>query len=207
MSGAIKDETSWLLDFLRHGEPVGGRRYRGQMDDPLSEKGWAEMVRATAGDRPWTGLVTSPLSRCHAFAEHLARETGLPLALEPRFKEVGFGAWEGRTSDELNALEPGCVFDFKRDPVACRPAGAEPLADFYRRVSEGFETLLEGASGRHPLVIAHAGVMRMVLCHVLGLAPSHAYRLQIASAARMRIRVEVRGSQRHAALLYLGDRP
>jgi len=34
------------LDLMRHGEPVGGRRYRGQMDDPLSEKGWAQMRNA-----------------------------------------------------------------------------------------------------------------------------------------------------------------
>ena len=32
------------IDLIRHGEPVGGRRYRGgRMDDPLSEKGWAQM--------------------------------------------------------------------------------------------------------------------------------------------------------------------
>jgi alpha-ribazole phosphatase/probable phosphoglycerate mutase len=31
------------LDLLRHGESVGGRKYRGQTDDPLSEKGWAQM--------------------------------------------------------------------------------------------------------------------------------------------------------------------
>ena len=31
------------IDLIRHGEPVGGRRYRGQIDDPLSEKGWKQM--------------------------------------------------------------------------------------------------------------------------------------------------------------------
>jgi len=32
--------TTTTIDLLRHGEPVGGKRYRGQIDDPLSEKGW-----------------------------------------------------------------------------------------------------------------------------------------------------------------------
>jgi alpha-ribazole phosphatase len=31
--------VSTTLDLMRHGEPVGGRRYSGQIDDPLSEKG------------------------------------------------------------------------------------------------------------------------------------------------------------------------
>ena len=37
-----------LIDMIRHGEPVGGRRYRGQIDDPLSEKGWRQMWAAVA---------------------------------------------------------------------------------------------------------------------------------------------------------------
>ena len=34
------------IDLIRHGEPVGGRKYRGQTDDPLSEKGWEQMWKA-----------------------------------------------------------------------------------------------------------------------------------------------------------------
>jgi alpha-ribazole phosphatase/probable phosphoglycerate mutase len=29
--------------MIRHGESVGGRRYRGQLDDPLRDKGWRQM--------------------------------------------------------------------------------------------------------------------------------------------------------------------
>ena len=32
-----------VIDLIRHGEPVGGRRYRGHIDDPLSERGWQQM--------------------------------------------------------------------------------------------------------------------------------------------------------------------
>ena len=43
--------TPTTIDLIRHGEPVGGSKYRGQTDDPLSEKGWAQIARpsATAG--------------------------------------------------------------------------------------------------------------------------------------------------------------
>jgi alpha-ribazole phosphatase/probable phosphoglycerate mutase len=192
-----------LIDMLRHGEPVGGRRYRGQIDDPLSEKGWRQMRAATAGERPWTAIVSSPLARCRAFAEELAGQTGLPLRFDGRLKEVGFGVWEGRTPDELKALDPDSVFNFKRDPVAFRPEGAEALDAFHGRVTAAWEDLLAGHSGGHLLVVCHAGVMRMAMCRVLGMPPAHGYRIQVASAATARFRIEQKGALRHEALLHL----
>ena len=199
MSGA----SYTLIDMLRHGEPVGGRRYRGQTDDPLSAKGWAQMRAATAGERPWTVLISSPLSRCRAFAEELAAQTGLPLSIDARLSEVGFGVWEGKTAEQLKAVDPECVFNFKCDPVAYRPDGAEPLDLFHDRVVAALQAILAAHAGGHPLIIAHAGVMRMAICHVLGLPPAHAYRLQVGSAALARFRIERQGDRSHAALLHL----
>lgn len=196
-----------LIDMLRHGEPVGGRRYRGQVDDPLSDKGWRQMRAATAGERPWTAIVSSPLIRCRAYAEELAGQTGLPLAFDERLKEVGFGVWEGRTPDELKAIDPEAVFRFKLDPVAHRPQGAEALAVFYERVSAAYADLLDRHAGGHVLVVAHAGVIRMVMCRVLGMPPEHGYRIQVASAGLARFRSERNGDLRHEALLHLTAGP
>jgi alpha-ribazole phosphatase/probable phosphoglycerate mutase len=199
--------TTTLIDLLRHGEPVGGRRYRGQTDDPLSDKGWRQMRAATAGERPWTALVSSPLLRCRAYAEELAGQTGLPLAFDDRLKEAGFGVWEGKTADEIEAIDPGAVFDFKRDPVGCRPEGAEALEGFYSRVSAAYEDILARHAGGHVLMVGHAGVIRMVMCRVLGLAPEHGYRIQVASAAIARLRIEGRQGMRHETLLHLTPGP
>ncbi len=192
-----------LVDFLRHGEPVGGRKYRGQTDDPLSEKGWEEMRRAVDRVRPWQAIVSSPLARCRDFAQALALETGLSLSLEPRFKEVAFGAWEGKTPAELKAGDGDVIFNFKCDPVGNRPDGAEPLKRFYARVAAGYDDLLASHAGRHILVVAHAGVIRMVMCRVLGTPPEHAYRIQVGSAAMTRVRVEERRGRRLEQLLWL----
>lgn len=198
------DARSTLIDFLRHGEPVGGRRYRGQTDDPLSDKGWAQMRAATEAERPWQAIISSPMARCHAFAQWLAEATRLPLRVEERFKEVGFGVWEGLTADEIQREAPDGVFEFKRDPVGRRPSGAESLDAFHRRVSEAYEDLLLRYGGRHVLVIAHAGVIRMVMCHALGLAREQAYRINVGSASMARFRVEERAAGRLDTLLWLG---
>lgn len=195
-----------ILDLLRHGEPVGGRKYRGQTDDPLSEKGWAEMRAAVARRQRWTAIVSSPMARCIAFSEWLAGETGLPLETDARLKEVGFGEWEGRTPDELRARDPEIVFEFKRDPVARRLAGAEALDAFYARVGAALDAVLAKHAGGHVLVVAHAGVIRMALCRVLGIPPENAYRLLIASASVSRIQVEVRGERRFESVIFSSGR-
>jgi alpha-ribazole phosphatase/probable phosphoglycerate mutase len=204
--------TYTQLDFLRHGEPLGGRKYRGQTDDPLSEKGWAQMRGAVGEARPWQAIVSSPLSRCRAFAEALAAEMGVPLVMDDRLKEVAFGAWEGRTPADLKAEDPNLIFNFKRDPIGARPAGAEDLHGFQSRVAQAFDAMVEAYRGRHVLVVTHAGVIRMAICHVLGMPVAHAYRLQVGSAAMARFRVEEKPAGRLAQLLWLtpgqgGDGP
>lgn len=191
------------LDFLRHGEPIGGKRYRGQTDDPLSQRGWAQMCTATAGERPWMAIVSSPLTRCRLFAEWLAGVTGLPLSVDDRLAEVGFGIWEGRTAEEINKDAPDSVFDFKCDPLGHRPEGAEALEVFSARVVAAYEDIVRRHKGEHVLVVAHAGVIRMAVSHVLGLPPERAYRINVGSAGLARVRIEHRGRKRFDSLMWL----
>lgn len=72
------EKRTTTVDLLRHGEPVGGRKYRGQTDDALSETGWAQMRAAVDGHRPWDVIVSSTLLRCIEFARELAaRHAGI----------------------------------------------------------------------------------------------------------------------------------
>ena len=176
------------LDLMRHGEPVGGRRYRGQIDDPLSEKGWAQMQTAVGESLPWTRLVSSPLLRCRAFAETLADRHGLPLTLDDRLMEVGFGEWEGKSAVEIEQDAPGSLDRFKRDPVNARPAGAEPLADFHARVAAALDAILAQHQDQHVLLVGHAGVIRMAFAWALHVPLDHAYRIEVASAGLTRLR-------------------
>lgn len=178
------------LDLIRHGEPVGGRKYRGQVDDALSEKGWAQMEAALGETWPWTQLVSSPLVRCHAFAEKLARTHGVPLAADDRLREVGFGVWEGRSAAEIELAFPGSLQRFKADPVNARPQGAEPLETFRARVAAGLEATLAQFSGQHVLIVCHAGVIRMALAWALQIPLIHAYRIEVASASITRLRFD-----------------
>ncbi len=181
-------DTTTQIDFLRHGEPLGGKRYRGQIDDPLSETGWAQMWKAVGDAAPWQHIVTSPLSRCQAFATALAERHGLPVVSDARLMEIGFGHWEGRTAEQLRSEDPQQLERFYHDPVNARPHGAEPLADFYARVVAGCNDLVQRFQNQRVLVISHAGVIRAVVAHVLDAPLKSTYRVDVAYATITRIR-------------------
>jgi len=177
------------IDILRHGEPEGGRRYRGHgIDDPLSALGWRQMWAAVGEDWPWEVVYSSPMARCRPFAEELASRTGAPVTVDERLKEVGFGAWEGKTGAEIRTFDPDEIRRFYADPVANRPAGAEPLDSFRARVGGAIADILEQQVGRRVLVVAHAGVMRATVSWLLQAPLQAMYRLDIPNAAILHIR-------------------
>lgn len=191
------------IDLIRHGQPVGGRRYRGQLDDPLSDTGWEQMWQAVGDFTGWDAIVSSPLLRCKEFAQALGDRHHIPVATDPRLKEVGFGAWEGRSRAEVQAAHPDDYARFYRDPVGWRPAGAEPLPAFVTRVADAFDDLVVHHRGLAVLVVGHAGVIRAVLAHALQIPLSSLYRIQVANAGVTRLEV-VDGAS--ASLVFHGGR-
>lgn len=176
------------LDLIRHGTPEGGNRYRGHsIDDPLSEKGWQQMNHAVEGLVPWDVIVSSPMKRCSAFAQSYAVKHHLQLSIDDDLKEIGFGAWEGRSSAEVLAEDPAAIHNFYHDPVTYRPDGAEPVDAFLSRVGDCLESITEKFTDKRILIVAHAGVLRAAIAHTLGAPASAMYRISIGNAAIINI--------------------
>lgn len=186
-----------FVDLLRHGQPEGGSRFRGRLDDPLSDLGWAQLRQATVGGG-WDAVATSPLGRCRAFAEDYAGRHRLPLAVVDEFAEVGFGAWEGRSKEDIARSDPEALARFRADPVHARPPGAEPLDGFLARVAMGWERLSE-LSGERLLVVCHAGVIRAGVALALSMPADTIYRLDVSLAHFTRLRL---GDGGHRSLVF-----
>lgn len=184
-----------IIDLIRHGEPEGGRAFRGHsINDPLTEKGWQQMWDAVGEDAPWDQIVTSPLERCQAFAEALMDVYKIPCDTEDNFKEVGFGNWEGKTPDEIKEDNLKEYQDFYLDPVNCRPAGAEKLNAFIKRITKAYTQTIEKHKGKHILIVAHAGVNRAIIAHALHAAPIGLYRIKVNNAGISRLLHDQSGS-------------
>jgi probable phosphoglycerate mutase len=189
------------IDLLRHGEPEGGVRYRGDgVDDPLSPRGWEQMWAAVGESRDWTHVVTSPLRRCRDFAEAMSARLAIPLDVDPRLREVGFGAWEGRRHEEVRDADPGAYLAFFRDAVRNRPPGSEPLDAFFARVRAGLVDVFDAHPEGHVLLVCHLGVIRAALALALEAPLAALYRMHAPYAGRIRLRRTERGLE-----LWLGQ--
>ncbi|SAK58662.1 alpha-ribazole phosphatase [Caballeronia ptereochthonis] len=112
------------------------------------------------------GWHTSPLRRCASLAHALATGTHV----DARLSEMHFGAWEGRKWD---AIDHALVDAWAADIEHARPHGGESLAQFADRVLAWFrETCADRDGAVH--VIAHAGVVRVLAAHLLGVSRENA---------------------------------
>jgi alpha-ribazole phosphatase/probable phosphoglycerate mutase len=179
-----------IIDLLRHGDVKGGRKYRGQLDDPLSELGWEQLRATTSKKQNWQHIISSPLKRCAEFADELAQTHTLPLHNEAEFKEISFGLWEGKTADELLNSEPDEIKQYWADPVNTTPPQGENLLAFEKRVINGWENILNEFQGNHILLVSHAGVMRIILCHILNMPLTELFKLDVGLAKASRIQIE-----------------
>ncbi len=182
------------IDLLRHGEPVGGPRYRGHRDDPLTGRGWQQMSNAVAQlggqDSAWSHIVCSPLQRCHDFALQLAQRRAITLELEPQFREIHFGQWEGKTSAQILREDPDTLSRYWENPQVVTPPGGESLARFQRRVTNAWGRLLHRHTGKHILLVTHGGVIRALLNDVLTVPPQTMFGINIPYACLSRLCVE-----------------
>ncbi|BAN22406.1 alpha-ribazole phosphatase [Caballeronia insecticola] len=114
------------------------------------------------------GWYTSPLTRCMSLAQALAADVHIDMHVDARLTELDFGAWEGRKWD---TIDRALIDAWAADIEHAAPHGGESLAQFTTRVVAWFdETCVERQSAQHVHVIAHAGVVRVLAAHLLGLA-------------------------------------
>ncbi len=151
--------------LLRHGEVVGGSRFRGHSDDPLTPLGWQQMRNATTTGG-WERVISSPLVRCAAFAQAYAQRSGVSYRCDARLMEIHFGAWEGCSAEALMQHDADALSRFWEDPLQHPPPGGEPLLAFQARVLAAWDEITAQYEGERTLILTHGGVIRVLLCHL-----------------------------------------
>lgn len=177
----LSDEGEKKILLLRHGQilsDVPEKRFIGQSDLPLSDMGrrqaryWADILSTLTVDR----VVTSDLRRCMQTARIIAAGKSVPVLPNPDFREIHLGRWEQMTFARVRADWPDAFLRRGQDISEFRTPGGESFADLQRRVMPAFHHEADHPA-RTVLIIAHAGVNRVILCHLLGMPPSNLFRL------------------------------
>jgi len=200
-----KPPVTTIIDLLRHGDVEGGRKYRGHQDDPLSELGWQQLRDNTKIKQNWNQVISSPLKRCAEFSRELADKHQIPLEIEQDFKEISFGLWEGKTAEELLAEDEVRIKKYWNDPVNVIPPQGEALSDFEKKILLAWNKMLNQYAGQHVLLLSHAGVMRIILCHILGMPLIELFKLDVALAKSSRIEVISDAGEIYPRLMFHGS--
>lgn len=152
---------------VRHPETADPRVIAGQSDVALAPH--ADLGAIVASLPPVTRIVSSDLSRCRILADAIAAKSGLPVTIDPRWREQSFGAWEGKRWDEVDGR------DYLDRWTTATPPGGESIGDVQARVAAA---LAESADGT--LVVSHAGPIRCALAITRGLSLADAFAIDIA---------------------------
>lgn len=155
--------------MVRHGETEGNSsvRYHGSGDVPLSDEG-RQQLRAAAQrlrGEAFDLVLASPLRRSWEGARLVAGAT--PVRLEPDFREVDFGRWEGMTAEEIQASDPVLYQEWQEGVQGFAYPGGESRAAFVERVRNGLEKLAHSGAA-NVLFIGHKGVIRTIGQELLG---------------------------------------
>ncbi|MDR3088413.1 MAG: histidine phosphatase family protein [Desulfobulbaceae bacterium] len=168
--------TPPFICLARHCEttataPKQARRFLGQGDPPLSQTGIAQAQELAARLRAlnFGRVYASPLIRARHTAAIITG--GADIITVQAFAEINLGAWEGLTVAETQARFPGQYERRGADIAHFRPEGGESFHDLAARVLPAFLRIAqEAATATKPtLIVAHAGVNRVVLAHLRGI--------------------------------------
>jgi broad specificity phosphatase PhoE len=175
----VSAETRLFL--VRHGETEwsASGRHTGRTDLPLTEAGirQAELLATRLAKEQFAAVFTSPLVR----ARETCRIVGLDRAavVLDDLREWDYGVYEGRTSDDIRADEPGWTV------WAAEIRGGESVEDVGRRVDRVIERAL--AVEGDVALFGHGHCLRILAARWIGLAPPGGALLELSTATLSRL--------------------
>lgn len=168
--------------LIRHGKtqlPEDERRYIGHFDVPLDETGveQARCLQQRLVGAHITAAYCSDLSRSRRTAEIIVNDKKIPILARRDLREIHLGEWEGCTFVDVEQRFPEEFRKRGSDIVHYRVPAGESFDACSKRVLTAFQDILEAATG-NILIVGHAGVNRMILCHIMGVPLQDLFKIQ-----------------------------
>lgn len=162
------------LFLIRHGQTKhnNDRRYQGSTDTPLNETGelQAKEIAKRLSDKKFAAIYSSDLQRAVQTAEFIAKKHKLVVKQDERLREISFGDWEGMSYDEIQKISPDLLEKWINDPTNISPPNGETLNQLASRVKSAIDEIKSKYKAEESvLLVTHGGVIRTLLCTVLGI--------------------------------------
>jgi alpha-ribazole phosphatase len=173
--------TAFLLHLLRHGAPETPGRMMGRTDGAPTPAGIAACVDQAA-DLAFDRLIASDLARARLAGNAIAVTLSVPLGIDPRWRELDFGAWDGLSSADI---DPSAIGRFWDDPDANPPPGGERWSALTARVGSAIADLAPLPT----LVVSHGGAMRAALAVLCGFDQRQIWAFDLGYASLLSLKI------------------
>jgi probable phosphoglycerate mutase len=164
---------SLTLYLLRHGETLysqsGG--YCGELDVDLTPEGleMAEAFATAYQSLPWAAIFASPMKRTLETVKPLCSATGLVPILRDGLKEIRYGQWEGKSSEDVRNRYPADYEHWMTEPAWNRPTDGETGIEVANRAAQVVAEIEDHYREGNVLVVSHKATLRLILCNLLGI--------------------------------------
>jgi len=181
------DIMSRLL-LVRHGETElnSAERYWGHSDIKLSALGvrQAERLRDRLAAQKIDVVYSSDLQRAWATAKTIASRHQLDVTICAELREINFGKIEGLNFEEISQLFPEFAAKWKaRRSTNIEFPGGESLDQLHSRVGNFVSRLKQHKAEETVLVVAHAGVLRSLICRLMAIELRYIYQIRLDLAS------------------------
>jgi alpha-ribazole phosphatase len=175
------------LLLIRHGdtERNSAQRYWGRTDVGLSPAGiiQAERLRDRLTEESLSAVYASDLRRASVTAEIIASRHDVTITTCPELREIDFGEIEGLTFDEACQLYPEVVRLWVEQSLQLKYPAGDSIVEFSSRVISFMPRLVKHTEQETVLIVAHSGVLRTLVCHLLGIDTQHRWQLRLDLAS------------------------
>ncbi|HAM49595.1 MAG TPA: histidine phosphatase family protein [Nitrospiraceae bacterium] len=132
----------------------------------------------THSDMKLQAVYCSDLSRAMKSAEIIAEPHGIKAVVVKDLRERNFGIWEGLTFTEIRERYPEEFRSWADNPLKFSPIGGESTIEVRDRIIPAMEEIINGHCGEQIAIVAHGGVNRIMLCHILGIPLENIFRIE-----------------------------
>lgn len=161
--------------IVRHGETVWNKekRLQGRTNIPLSSYGreLAEITGKALREVRFDRIYSSPLDRAYETALLIRGGRDIEIRKDERIIELNFGAYEGRTVDELQKNDSIAFRYFFSQPELYRPDEAgESLEQICARAADFMKTEIEPMENvwERVMIVAHGAMNKALMSYIKG---------------------------------------
>lgn len=123
-------------------------------------KDYPEDFKSLDMDHDFELVISSPSQRCRLLADYF----GFDYTTDERLREMNFGSWEMEKWTDIPEKE---INPWYQDFIHVKATGGENLLEMQNRVLSFWKELIAEQNVNKVLVVAHAGVIRLILQSVL----------------------------------------